>query len=64
MMTATKKRIVFSRETWEEMRSDDYFREVIEVIEDREALSKAKEQTEYFVDLEDYHQNRMMRENV
>ncbi|MDQ1265116.1 MAG: hypothetical protein QG635_266 [Bacteroidota bacterium] len=61
MIKTTKKNIIFSRETWEELKNDFYFNELIEAIEDRETLKKAKAETEYFVDLEEYHKDRMKR---
>jgi hypothetical protein len=62
MMVATKTKVTFSRDTWEELRSDDFYREVIEAIEDREALLKAKKETEYFIPLEEYHKKRNYQE--
>jgi hypothetical protein len=63
-MIKTKDKVSFSRETWENLRADDFFREVIEIIEDREAIQKAKKETTYFVDLEDYHNSRIKGKNV
>ncbi|MFC2130815.1 hypothetical protein ACFLSQ_05225 [Bacteroidota bacterium] len=64
MIEVSEDKVIFSRETWEELKSDDYFRELIEVIEEREALSKAKEETVSFIDLDEYHEKRMKKENV
>jgi len=61
MMIETETQITFDKATWEEMRADDYYRDLVEAIEDRETLRKAKEETEYFVDLEVYHQNRIRK---
>lgn len=63
-MIATKTKVTFSRESWEELRADDFYREVIEAIEDREALLKAKKETEYFIDLDTYHTNRMKKNGL
>ncbi len=64
MLEVAEDKVTFSRDTWEELKSDDYFRELIDVIEDRESLLKAKKETEFFVDLDEYHRNRMKKENV
>jgi len=64
MIEVAEDKVTFSRETWEELKADDYFRELIEVIEEREALSKAKEETVSFIDLDEYHAKRMKTENV
>jgi hypothetical protein len=64
MMVATKNKVTFSRKTWEELRADDFYREVVEAVEDREALLKAKTKTEYFVDLEEYHKQRMKNDKL
>ncbi|MCX6153096.1 MAG: hypothetical protein NT007_02925 [Candidatus Kapabacteria bacterium] len=47
---------------WKELKGDLYFNELIEIIEDRETLFEAKAKTEYFVDLDEYHQERMKRD--
>jgi hypothetical protein len=64
MMTETKTQVTFSRETWEELRKDDYFRELIEVIKDREAFIKAKEETVEVLDFKEYDKNRRTKINV
>jgi hypothetical protein len=64
MMTATKDKVTFSRETWEELRNNSYFRELIEVIEDREELRIAQEKTEYLVDYDEYRKKRLAKINV
>jgi len=63
-MTITKDKVTFSRKTWEELRKDEYTREVIELIEDSESLIKAKKETKYMIDLDEYHKKRLARNNV
>lgn len=63
-MILTKDTVSFSRKTWEELRNDEYFRELIEIVEDREALIEAKNETDGFVDLDDYHASRTKQKNV
>ena len=64
MMITTEDTISFSRETWEELKNDSYFQELIEVIEDREALREAKNETESFVDYDAYRKTRMAKMDV
>lgn len=45
-MTITKETVTFSRDTWDELYSNDYYREVLEAIEDRESLRDAKLQAD------------------
>ncbi len=63
-MIETYDEIKFSRKTWELLKSEEYFREVMEVLEDIESLEKAKSETEYFVDYEDYRKERLAKINV
>lgn len=58
MIVETEERVSFSRKTWDDLRQDDYFREVIEIIEAREALEVAKQETTHFVDLDEYYQQK------
>lgn len=64
MIQTTKTKVVFSRETWDELYKIDYYREVLEAIEDREELKKAIEETEYTIDYEEYKKQRKARMNV
>ncbi len=64
MLEISKDKVVIPREIWEELRKNNYFRELIEVIEDREALQKAIEETEYFVDYDEYKKTRNSNKDV
>jgi len=64
MLELSEDKVIFSRETWEDLKQDNYFRELIEVIEDREELLKAIKETEYFVDYEEYRKHRLAKMNV
>ena len=59
MMIATDDRISFSRDTWEELRNNCNFRELVETIEDKEELIQAQQETEYFVDYDEYRKKRI-----
>lgn len=64
MITFTEDKVIFSKDTWEELKSDSYFNEVIEAIEDREELKKSIQETEYIVDFKEYDKQRRARINV
>lgn len=59
MLTVSDENIIISKETWEELRQSEYYRELIEAIEDRESLRKAKKEAEEFIDFKDYDNFRM-----
>jgi hypothetical protein len=63
-MIKTKNRITFSRHTWDELYKIDYYREVLEAIEDRESLRKAKETAEDFMSFREYDAKRRQKSNV
>jgi len=63
-MVLTENEVTFSRELWEELKNDDYFHELIDIIEDRDALREAKKETEYFMDYEEYRKSRLAKLNV
>lgn len=63
-MTITEEEVTFSRKAWDSLKSNDYFREVLEVLEDIESLENSKANTEYFVDYDDYRKTRLAEVNV
>lgn len=63
-MIKTKDKITFSRHTWDELYKIDYYREVLEAIEDRESLRKAKEKATDFISFRQYDAKRRQRANV
>jgi hypothetical protein len=64
MITATKNYITISIETWEALKNDEYFGQLIEEIEDREDFIKAKKDTEYFVNFSEYDKKRREQINA
>lgn len=64
MIEFAEDKVIFSRQTWEDLKSDDFYREIIDAIEDREALIKAIEDTDYIVSFKEYDKNRKARMNV
>ena len=64
MLDVIEDNITISRGTWEELKSDDYFREVLEIIEDRETLRKAKVEAEDFISFREYDARRRKKNNL
>jgi hypothetical protein len=62
MLKVENNNVLIPLTLWQELKGDLYYNELIEAIEDRESLIEAKSKTEYFVDLEEYHNNRMKRD--
>ena len=63
-MTITEETVTFSRDAWDELYSIDYYREVLEAIEDRESLREAKLQADEFVSFREYDRNRRQKSDV
>ncbi len=63
-MIITEEEVKFSRKLWDSLKSNDYFREVLEVLEDIESLESSKVNTEYFVDYDEYRKTRLAEANV
>lgn len=57
-MVKTKETVVISRHTWDELYEIDYFREVLEIIEDREKIRKAREKATDYISFREYHKRR------
>lgn len=64
MIEIDNDKVTFSRKTWESLKNDNYFRELIEVIEDREELEKAIEETESYISYDEYRKKRFSKMNV
>ena len=60
MITFTDKEVIISRETWEKYRKDDYFREVLDILEDSVELEEAIENCEEMIDFKEF--DRLRRE--
>ncbi len=58
MLQVKKNSVIISRKKWEELKKNDYFKEIIEVLEDSEELEKAEKETSSFIKLRDYINER------
>jgi hypothetical protein len=63
-MVITNDIVTFSRETWNELYSNDYYREVLEAIEDRESLRESKLNADEFIPFREYDRNRRQQSDV
>jgi hypothetical protein len=61
-MEVKKNNVVIPLEMWNELKEIDYFKELIEVLEDSRELEKAKSKTKSFINLEDYIKERSLKE--
>ncbi len=64
MIKTTKDKVIFSKETWDYLKTDIYYSQIIEAIEEREGLIKAIKETEYIVDFKEYDRQRRARISV
>ena len=58
-----KDSVIISRKKWEELKKDDYYKELIEILEDSDELEKAKRETTSFTKLKDYIKLREKKES-
>ncbi|MBM2815386.1 MAG: hypothetical protein HW421_2148 [Ignavibacteria bacterium] len=61
MITVEKERVILPRKTWDRLRKDEYFEELIQNILDTETLLDAMENDNDFMDIREY--DRQRREN-
>ena len=58
MITIDKDKITIPRKSWDRIKKDDYYRELIEVLIDSEDLLDAQESDNEFTSLRDYDKKR------
>lgn len=62
MLEIKKDKVIISRKKWEELKKNDYYKELIEVLEDSEELERAKKETLSYTSLRDYLKEREKKE--
>lgn len=62
MIEIRKNEVVISLSTWNELKNNDYFKELIEVLEDSELLEKTKRSSKGSMDLDEYIRDRELKE--
>ena len=63
-MTLTDDTVIISRKTWDELYKSDYYRELLEALEDTETLRKAKEDASDFMSFREFDKKRSQKKNV
>lgn len=63
-MVITKDRVSFSRKTWEVLKKDYYYNDLIEAIEDLESLEKEKKVATGFMNFRDFDKLREQLKDV
>jgi hypothetical protein len=63
MLQVKKDRVIISRKKWEELKKDEYYKELIDVLEDSIELEKAKNNTKHFTDFNGYDKKRRAKMN-
>jgi hypothetical protein len=58
MIQIKKDNVIIPLKTWNELKQSNYFRELIEVLEDSKELEKAKKETTHFIDFKKYDKKR------
>ena len=56
--------VVIPLKIWNEFKKNDYFKEVIEVLEDSELLEKTKRESKGFVNFDEYVREREEKEHT
>jgi hypothetical protein len=64
MIEISKDKVIFSRNTWDTLKADIYFREIIDAIEEREELLEAERNTKKLSEFREYDKKRKSRINV
>lgn len=62
MIEIRKNEVVIPLTIWNELKNNDYFKELIEVLEDSELLEKTKRASKGSMDLDDYIRDRELKE--
>jgi hypothetical protein len=63
-MEVKNNNVIIPIEMWNELKQIDYFKEIIEVLEDSRELEKAIAKTKSFINLEDYISERTLKEKI
>jgi hypothetical protein len=62
MLQVLNKNVIIPLAFWNELKKNDYFRELIEVLEDSKDFDEAKKESTSFTDLTDYIKRREIAE--
>lgn len=62
MLQVLNKNVIIPLAFWNELKKNDYFRELIEVLEDSKDFDEAKKESVSFTDINDYIKRRELME--
>jgi len=62
MLQVSNNNVIIPLRFWNELKKNDYFRELIEVLEDSKDFEEAKKETTSFLNLNDYMKKRELAE--
>jgi hypothetical protein len=62
MLQVLNKNVIIPLKFWNELKDNDYFRELIEVLEDSKDFYEAKKESTSFIDINDYMKKRKLAE--
>ena len=62
MLQVSNNHVIIPLRFWNELKKNDYFRELIEVLEDSKDFEEAKKETTSFINLNDYMKKRELAE--
>jgi len=54
MVLVDKKQVIITKKTWDILKKDKDYKELLEVIEETAELEKAKKDSKYFLNIDDY----------
>jgi hypothetical protein len=64
MVLVDKKQVTITRKTWDILKKDKDYKELLEVIEETAELEKAKRDSKYFLNIDDYLRQRVKQERI
>ncbi|HAX48039.1 MAG TPA: hypothetical protein PK605_14045 [Ignavibacteria bacterium] len=64
MVLVDKKQVIISKKTWDILKKDKEYKELLEVIEETAELEKAKKDSNYFLNIDDYKKQREKQERI
>jgi len=64
MVLVDKKQVIITKKTWDILKKDKDYKELLEVIEETAELEKAKKDSKYFLNIDDYLKQRVKQERI
>lgn len=62
MVLVDKKQVTITRKTWDILKKDKDYKELLEIIEETAELERAKKDSKYFLKIDDYLKQREIQE--